>query len=362
MKKVFCLLLSCLLLNVPAAASGPSTDAAAAVLMDADSGRVLYACDPHEPRPIASVTKLMTALVALESGHSPEEQVEIREEWTGIEGSSLYLKPGERLKLETLLYGLLLRSGNDAAQAVAAHCGGSVEAFVEGMNEKAEQLGMENTHFVNPSGLDEEGHCSSAYDLALLARACLSCAPLMEMTSTRTVTLEGRYLTNHNKLLWRYEGCLGMKTGYTEKAGRTLVSAARREGMTLICVTLSDPNDWRDHAALYDHGFSAFQRRCIVCKGDILATVPVEGSLIPMWVLRADESLFCAMRDGEEPRLSYEWKTRGLSAPVKEGSVSGQAVYTVGEDTCLRIPLIISRDIPLDLAEPAGGLWGLLKG
>ena len=223
-----------LCLNILPTAHGMGTSAGSAILMEAESGRVLYEQDADRPRLIASVTKLMTALVALESGHPLEEKVVIREEDTRTEGSSLYLRPGEELRLETLLYGLLLQSGNDAALAVARHCGGTVENFVAQMNLRAARLGMEHSRFANPSGLNAEGHCSTARDLALLARACLKNETLAAIAATRSVTLEGRSFVNHNKLLWRYEGCVGLKTGYTEKAGRTLVSAAEREGMTLI--------------------------------------------------------------------------------------------------------------------------------
>lgn len=187
--------------------------------MEAESGRVLYAKDADTPRLIASTTKLMTALVALESGHSLEEVVTIPAEAAGVEGSSLYLKAGETVKLKTLLYGMLLQSGNDAATAVALYCAGSLEAFAQKMNEKAQQLGMTNSHFTNPTGLDGEEHYSSAYDMALLARACLDVPELKEITATRSTTMEGRTFVNHNKLLWRYEGCVGMKTGYTQGGG-----------------------------------------------------------------------------------------------------------------------------------------------
>ena len=257
-----------LCLNILPTAHGIGTSAGSAILMEAESGRVLYEQDAGRPRLIASVTKLMTALVALESGHPLEEKVTVREEDTRTEGSSLYLRSGEELRLETLLYGLLLQSGNDAALAVARHCGGTVENFVAEMNRRAARLGMTNSSFANPSGLNAEGHCSTARDLALLARACLKNETLAAIASTRSVTLEGRSFVNHNKLLWRYEGCVGLKTGYTEKAGRTLVSAAERDGMTLIAVTLDDPDDWRDHAALFDWGFSNWKIETAVRAGE----------------------------------------------------------------------------------------------
>ena len=245
------------------AAELPQVSAQSAVVLHMDSGEILYEKNAREQRSIASITKLMTALVALESGKSLDDVVTIQAEDTRTEGSALYLKPGEHVKLETLLYGLLLHSGNDAALAIARFCGGSVEDFVAGMNARARELGMTNSHFANPNGLNDEGHYSSARDMALLARACLDNEYLAQMVSTRTITLEGRTFTNHNKLLWRYEGCVGMKTGFTENAGRTLVSAARRDGMTLIAVTLNDPDDWADHEVLFDYGFSV----CTLASG-----------------------------------------------------------------------------------------------
>ena len=277
-----------MLCQVPTA-QAVGTSASSAVLMEAESGRVLYEQNAHEERLIASITKLMTALVALESGHDLEETVTVGEACTRAEGSSLYLRPGEEISLKGLLYGVMLRSGNDAALAVAEHCGGSVEEFVGRMNEKAAQLGMVNSHFANPNGLNAEGHYSSAYDMALLARACLENEALAEIAATKSATVDGRVLTNHNKLLWQYEGCIGLKTGYTEKAGRTLVSAARRGGMTLIAVTLNDPDDWRDHTALLAYGFSAYAPVTLTEEGTAVARRPVSGSGVPFLLSLAAE-------------------------------------------------------------------------
>ena len=216
-------------------AAAPTTSAASAVLMDGDTGRILYAQDENTPRPMASTTKLMTALVAVESlGGDLARPVKIQPEWTGIEGTSLYLRPGEILQVETLLYGLLLHSGNDAAVALAGYCAGDVATFVEWMNQRAVDLGMTRTHFSDPNGLGDAGHYASALDMAKLGRACLHNETIARIVATKSITLEGRALTNHNKLLWQYDGCTGMKTGYTRQAGRTLVSSARREGQNLI--------------------------------------------------------------------------------------------------------------------------------
>ena len=257
-------LMSCM----TAAAEAVEVSAAAAVLMDADSGRLLYEKNGEKRMLIASTTKLMTALVALEQG-GLQQEITV----TGghmAEGSSMYLRPGEKLTLETLLYGLLLSSGNDAALAVTECMGGAVP-FVARMNEKAAELGMENTHFANPNGLDDEAHYSTAEDMAKLAAAAMDDPVLRRVASTRTARIGGRTLTNHNKLLSRVEGCVGLKTGYTRAAGRTLVSCAERDGVRLVAVTLQDGDDWNDHASLYEQGFRVLRPVKAVERGLRLA-------------------------------------------------------------------------------------------
>jgi len=358
LKRALCILLSALVLSFPVpAARAVGTGASAAVLMDAGSGRVLYEHNAHEPRLIASTTKLMTALVALGSGHALDEEVTIDPAWTGAEGSSIYLRPGETLRLETLLYGLLLRSGNDAALAVAGYCGGTVEEFVARMNEEAARLGMADSHFANPSGLDAPDHRASAYDMALLARACLEDEDLAKIAATRSITLEGRYFTNHNKLLWRYEGCVGLKTGFTKEAGRTLVTAAERDGATLICVTLNDPSDWADHAALFDYGFERYRAQVLFQAGQEAARLPVEGSLVPFCPVAAGEGLTAALAAGEEARVELELYVPRLEAPVCAGAEVGEAVCTLDGTELGRVPLVAALDIPRD-AAPELGFWG----
>ena len=251
-----------------AVAEAVEVSATAAVLMDADSGRLLYEKNGEKRMLIASTTKLMTALVALEQG-GLQQEITV----TGghmAEGSSMYLRPGEKLTLETLLYGLLLCSGNDAALAVT-ECMGGVAPFVARMNEKAAELGMENTHFANPNGLDDEEHYSTAEDMARLAAAAMDDPVLRRVASTRTARIGGRTLTNHNKLLSRVEGCVGLKTGYTRAAGRTLVSCAERDGVRLVAVTLQDGDDWNDHASLYEQGFRVLRPVKAVERGLRLA-------------------------------------------------------------------------------------------
>lgn len=312
------------------AAEAPAVSAASAVLMDAETGRVLYAHNEQEPRAIASTTKLMTALVAAEYlGGDLSETVEIKREWTGIEGTSLYLKPGETITLKTLLYGLLLHSGNDSAVALAGICGGEVETFVGWMNQRAQDLGMSNTHFSDPNGLGDENHYASALDMAKLGVACLQNPTVAEILSTRTITLEGRQLTNHNKLLWQYEGCTGMKTGYTRQAGRTLVSSAERNGQTLVCVTLNDRDDWNDHKALLDYGFSAFPRQVLAEEGEELGRVPLQGSLLHMASVEARETVAYPLKQGEEVTMEVDLPDQA-EAPVVQGEIAGSVRFLVG--------------------------------
>ena len=366
MKRLFSMVLAGILLwcCLPAAraeGAAPGVSAASAILMDADSGRVLYEKDSHTHRLIASITKLMTALVALESGCSLDETVTVAREWTGAEGSSLYLRPGEEISLETLLYGLLLRSGNDAALAIAGHCGGTVEDFVAQMNQKARELGMEDTSFANPNGLDAEGHYSSAYDMALLARACLKNETLSKIAATKSITLGSYSFTNHNKLLWRYEGCIGLKTGYTELAGRTLVSAARRDGTTLICVTLNAPSDWADHAALFDWGFANYESQILLRAGERVGQLPVPGGLIPVCPVEAEVELAAALSAHETASVTYELAEAALEAPVQAGTRVGEAVLYVNSKELARVPLTAGRDVLNDTAEPSGWLGSILE-
>lgn len=342
-------------------AGTPEISAASAVLMDADTGRVLYERDSHTHRLIASTTKLMTALTALESGHRLDEVVTIAPEWAGVEGSSIYLCPGEKITLEALLYGLLLRSGNDAALAVAGHCGKTVEDFVAEMNRKARELGMLDTSFANPNGLDAEGHYSSAYDMAVLARACLQNEKLAEIVSAKSAAFGTRTFTNHNKLLWRYEGCIGLKTGFTKKAGRTLVSAAQRNGATLICVTLNAPSDWADHTALFDWGFGNYEARQLARAGERIGCLPVSGGLVPSCAIETGADLSAALAAQEAVQVAWELAADVLEAPVQAGTQVGEAVYYVDAKELARVPLRAGADVPCDLAGASGWLSRVLE-
>ena len=236
----------------PAVAEALEVSATAAVLMDADMGQVLYEKNGDRQMLIASTTKIMTALVVLEHA-APDDVITVTPDHMA-EGSSMYLRAGETVRVEELLYGLLLCSGNDAALALT-ECAGGLTPFVALMNEKAAALGMAHTSFANPNGLDADGHYSTARDMAVLAAAAVENPTFRRICSSRSVTIGQRTMENHNRLLRQVEGCVGLKTGSTQAAGRTLVSCTERDGCRLVAVTLQDGNDWADHAALYDYGF-----------------------------------------------------------------------------------------------------------
>lgn len=224
----------------------------------------------------------MTAVVVLEHC-SLDMEYEIPAEATGIEGSSVYLKPGEKLTVEALLYCMMLQSGNDAAVALALACSDNIQEFVDLMNLKAQQLSLRQTHFDNPNGLDGESHYSTASDMAKLTRYALQNPDFRRIVATKRMTCGGRSLCNHNKLLWSMEGAIGVKTGFTKAAGRILVSAAERKGRTLIAVTMNDGNDWQDHKALYDFGFSQYQEETLIHEGDTVAHLELmDGSRVPL--------------------------------------------------------------------------------
>lgn len=231
-----------------------------AVLIDQETGGVLYEKNAHEKRSIASITKIMTAIIAIESGKMEEMAVASRRA-IHTEGSSIYLEQGEKMMIEDLVYGLMLRSGNDAAIAISEHVGESVEGFVHLMNEKAQWLGMTNTHFENPHGLESEAHYSTAYDMALLMRYAMNHPKFMEISQTKSYKASNRSYAwiNKNKLLTSlYEYCTGGKTGFTKKAGRTLITSAKKEDKHLIAVTLNAPDDWNDHIQMFEWGFQTF--------------------------------------------------------------------------------------------------------
>ena len=306
--------------------------------MDVDSGRVLYEQNADAKMLIASTTKILTALVAIREGDL-NDVVTVSREAAYTEGSSMYLKVGEKLTLETLLYGLLLCSGNDAAVAIAEHISGSQEDFAKLMNATAREIGMEHSSFANPNGLDHEDHYSTARDMARLACAAVENETLVRMASTRSVTIGGRTMTNHNKLLNQIEGCIGLKTGYTMAAGRTLVSCVERNGQRLVAVTLQDGNDWADHAALYDYGFSTYPAKLGASLGQTIQRVQVENGMSATVPLVAADSFAWPLAEGESLELDVEL-AGSLRAPIRAGRRAGEAVFSVNGKEVGRVALL----------------------
>ena len=314
-----------------------------AILMDGITGQVRYEKDVDSQSLIASTTKIMTALIVCEQCNVLD-RMRIPKEAVGIEGSSMYLQEGEILTVQELLYGLMLRSGNDAAVALAIYCGGTVEGFAELMNDKARILGMKNSHFVNPNGLDAPGHYSTARDLAILAAYAMKNPLFRQTVSTRTVTAGNRYLTNHNKLLWRLEGADGVKTGYTKAAGRILVSSATRQGRNLVAVTINAPNDWNDHIELLEKGFKSYQLQEIVEEGQIMGYVEIAGGQRGRVQLLAGESFVFPLTENE----MVEIKVSGPGfayAPVAAGADAGVAHISINAETIGKLPLIFGETV-----------------
>lgn len=274
--------LACDAMILPVDLPLPSVSAQSAILVEASGGKILYEKNARVRLPMASTTKIMTAIVALENA-SPDMMVEVSAAAVGIEGSSVYLYAGERLTLEALLYALLLESANDAAVAIAIAVAGDTESFVERMNQKASELMLYDTHFTNPHGLDHPDHYTTAQDLSKIAAYCMHNEIFREIVSTQRMTIplhdqeQARLLLNHNRLLRSYKGAIGLKTGFTKRSGRCLVSAARRDGIELIAVTLNAPDDWNDHRNMLDYGFSGNTSILLQTAGGYQRTLPVIG-------------------------------------------------------------------------------------
>lgn len=355
-----------------ARAAGPEVSAQSAVVLTADTGTVLFEKDGHTPRPVASTTKIMTALLALEAAQEQGDPlVDITQEMVAVEGSSMGLQAGDSISLTGLAAGMLLASGNDAANAAALYLEGSLESFAARMNQRAAALGMEDTHFVTPSGLDGEdaqglGHLSTAYDMALLARAALEDQAFRQLCSSPSLAVEFAEpvkrvtYTNHNKLLAQYQGCVGVKTGFTKEAGRCLVSAAERDGVLLIAVTLNAPNDWQDHTALLDYGFSQVEPYQLA-GGDVRLTVPVVGSPVEVMSLRGSNGGEVTLPLGQGAQVERVVRVpKFLYAPVEAGEQVGEICWYLEGQLLGSAPLTAAGAAPLQ--EKAPSLWEHLFG
>lgn len=322
-------LLLFLLLFIPIRVLCIDTSATSAILIDTDSGRILYSKDIHNKRSVASISKIMTAIVAIESGKLDDE-VTIGPEIEDAYGSGIYIKQNEHMKLRDLVYGLMLRSGNDAALAIANYVGGDVSSFVNMMNDKAKKLGMKNSIFNNPSGLDEEddGNISTAYDMSLLIKYAISNNDFKDIVSTKKhvvhTDMNDYSWINKNKLLFSYKYTTGGKTGFTMKARRTLVTTASRDGLNLAVVTLNDGNDFFDHMNLFEYGFSNYTSYQILSSGVVI--IPDSGSSDKEMYI--DNSYTYPLLDDETDSVLIKYKIDKSGGGVIEVYLGDKLIHT----------------------------------
>lgn len=342
-KKSISFLLAVLSFVICSSAAYPNVSASSAVLINADTEEVFFSKDSFSKREMASTTKIMTAIVAIEHG-SLDEKIKIPSSAIGVEGSSLYLKEGEEMTLRELLYGLMLGSANDAAEAIAVIICGSVDSFADLMNEKAADIGLENTHFTNPHGLSEDGHYTTAFDLAKLAAYALKNETFREICSTRKISLPGnRLVVNHNKLLFSFDGACGVKTGFTKNSGRCLVSAAERDGITLVAVTLNAPNDWNDHADMLEYGFLEYELVTLAETGEALFSLPIIGGEVLEINVAAEADVSVCLKKNRGSVVEHLEIIRPRFAPVYKGEPVGRVVYTLDGKEIASSPLVATE-------------------
>lgn len=351
-KFLFAIILFCFFISINstiAAGEVPSLSAQSAVVICADNGKIIYGKNEREPRPMASTTKIMTALLTLEAAQNEDVKVTITDKMVPVEGSSMYLQVGQTLPLSSLAKGMLTVSGNDAANSAAITLGGSVDGFVDMMNKKAQQIGMTNTYFETPSGLDKGNHHSTAYDMALLGAYALENKYFYEISSKKRVDVpfinpdEIRTLYNENRMLKRYDGCIGIKTGFTKLAGRCLVSAAERNNTRLVAVTLNAGDDWNDHEKLLDYGFSKVETVSYNNKNQIMLPL-VGGSVNEVEVFAKEKTSFTVEKDDKDKIEKIVEVPTFLYAPVKQGEIVGKIKYKLADDILASNDLIVAKD------------------
>ena len=343
------------------AASDFSVNAKASVIYEPESDTILYAKNENARLPMASTTKIMTALVAIER-ENLNKKVKVDPRAIGVEGSSAYLREGEEFTLRELLYALMLRSANDAAEAIAYAIADGIKEFALIMNEKAAALGLRDTHFTNPHGLDDDEHYTTALELAKITAAALEYPEFREIVSTKTKRVEKEGLTrlfaNHNKMLSKYNGCIGVKTGYTQKSGRCLVSAAERDGIRLIAVTLSCPDDWHEHEQMLDFGFSQLERVTILQKDEFNQYASVMGGIASTVKLGIDKDITITKKRSDDlPTINIDMP-QTLNAPVTFGDVVGKIRLKYSDGRVDELDIIALENIKKAKKK---GLFGLFE-
>lgn len=341
-------------------AEEPSLSAQSAVVICADTGKIIFGKSEREPRPMASTTKIMTALLTLEAAQNEDFNVTITDKMVPVEGSSMYLQVGQVLPLSSLAKGMLTVSGNDAANSAAITLGGSVDGFVDLMNKKAKQIGMLDTYFETPSGLDKGNHHSTAYDMALLGAYALENRAFFDISSKKRVEVpftepnEIRTLYNENRMLKRYEGCIGVKTGFTKLAGRCLVSAAEKNNTRLVAVTLNAGDDWNDHEKLLDYGFS--QVETVIFDNKDYVVLPIVGGRVNEVTAFVKDKISLTLAKGDKNKIEKVVEVPTfLYAPLKQGQVIGKVKYKLNDQILAYNDLIVSKDE--DVVKQDGNLW-----
>ncbi len=352
MKKIVCFSL-CVILFFAFPICANAYSAQSIVVMEHSTLSIIDGVRYDKKMPMASTTKIMTALVTLESV-ALSQKVVIPKEATGVEGSSMYLVCGETLTVEQLLYGLMLTSGNDAAVALSIAVAGSQNAFVEMMNQKAKALGLTSTNFTNPSGLPDDNHYTTAYELGVITAKALENSTFSQIVSTKSVRVpyknneNGRLLTNHNKLLSLYEYAIGVKTGFTKKAGRCLVSAAKKDGVTLICVTLKAPDDWNDHITAYNLAFPKVSITTIAKKGEIVEKLTTsDGKTVYASNPNDITAVNISGKEYEKTILAEPF----IYAPKAKGQSVASVCYKLNGKTVAKAPLCIDRAINIKIEK-----------
>ncbi|MEN6350622.1 MAG: D-alanyl-D-alanine carboxypeptidase family protein [Syntrophomonas sp.] len=361
---LFCLFMVFSLANIlPVYAANDSSPAAkgaypqplgkAALLMDASSGRVLYEVNAHEHLSPASVTKIMTALLVVEKGDLKKE-VTISQTAADTPESSIWLEPGDELTREQLLYAAMLNSANDAVIALTESVAGSEKNFVELMNRRAEQLGMKDTHFCNPHGLETKGHYTTAYDLALVSREALNNATFRQVVSTKTKTIPwtgkdyDHLLINQNRLLYRYDDAIGIKTGYTKQAGNCVVGAAQKNSLVLIAVAMNSPSVYDDLQQMLDYGFANFNKTTIKKSNQLSAEVPVTNGQAETVQVIPKTDLIVAAAAKEQSQLAYKlYPQKQVEAPVTKGQVLGKCKMYVDGQEVGQVDLLAAASVAL---------------
>lgn len=359
LNRIWCVFVSTLLAVLPlcvfANATGVTVSAKSAILFNAVTGEVLFEKNSREELPMASTTKIMTSLLALESGNT-DKVVTVNESDVKVEGTSIGLKANDKITLGTLVCGMLLESGNDAANVTATAIGGSAEEFVSLMNQKAKELGMLQTSFQNPSGLPQENHYSTAYDMALLTSCAIKNPKFSGICSQKSMRVSygtpeyERTFTNHNKLLNMVDGAFGVKTGYTKSAGRCLVSVAKRGNITLVAVTLNAPDDWNDHAKLYEIGFSATKETEVRFSEKI--EIPVVNSDKKTIIAKPLSKLVYTSANENIKTRTEIYSEHFLYADIKKGDVVGKIRVYSNECVLLcETPLVACEDAKRKVSE-----------